>query len=144
MSFFKAMDVSSSGMRAQRFRVDVATSNLANAETTRGPDGGPWRRLDPILRSEPMDAGIGARPSNGSVATVGVTVAGVSRDDSGGRPIYNPDHPDADEQGFVMLPNVNPIHEVVNLTSASRSYEANATAFESVKMLARRALDLLR
>lgn len=142
MDFFSALRVSASGLSAERTRVNLATSNLANAESTRGPDGRLYRRLDPVLEAvglEPVSAA-----SVGGGAALGVQVSEVRRDDGPGRRVYSPGHPDADAQGFVELPNVNPIHEVVNLMSASKSYEANATAVETLKGMAQRALDIAR
>ena len=129
--FFSSLKISASGLIAQRARIEAASSNLANAETTRGPDGKPYRRIDPVF--EAVELGEGA----------GVRVAEVHRDGRPFRKVFNPDHPDADESGFVELPNVNPIHEIVNLMSARRSYEANATAFDTLKSMAARALEIL-
>jgi len=141
MSFLTALRIGASGLSAQRTRVDLATSNLANAETTRGADGQPYKRLDPVLEAVPFDAVLGAAAPEGSA---GVRVAQIAADTEPGRRVYSPSHPDADADGFVTLPNVDPIHEVVNLMSASRSYEANATAIETLKGMAQRALDIAR
>lgn len=140
MDFFSALRASASGLSAQRTRVNLATSNLANAESTRGPDGQPYRRLDPVLEALPFEA---ALDSQGSGAG-GVRIAEIVRDQEPGRKVYSPGHPDADGDGFVTFPNVDPIHEVVNLMSASRSYEANATAVETLKTMAQRAIDIGR
>ncbi|AKU93030.1 flagellar basal body rod protein FlgC [Vulgatibacter incomptus] len=141
MSFLTSLRIGASGLSAQRTRVDLATSNLANADTTRGPDGQPYRRLDPILEAVPFDQALGAAAPAGTAA---VRIAGIAADPEPGRRIHSPSHPDADADGFVTLPNVDPIHEVVNLMSASRSYEANATAIETLKGMAQRALDIAR
>jgi flagellar basal-body rod protein FlgC len=133
MSMLSSLNVAASGMSAERVRLDVASSNLANAETTRGPDGKPYARLDPVFESVAHDDG-----------SVGVQVAAINKDTTGPRPVYMPDHPDADANGYVQLPNVNPVHEVVNLMSAQRGYDANATAFETGKALMQRALDIVR
>src|SRR5512134_2255370 len=125
MDFLSALRVSASGLAAERVRVNLASSNLANAESTRGPDGQPYRRLDPVLEAVPFGDQLGAASDPG--APVGVKVAQVKVDETPGRRVYNPNHPDADPEGFVTLPNVNPVHEVVNLLSASRAYDANAT-----------------
>src|SRR5690349_9816314 len=114
MNVFTALQVSATGMAAERTRVNLASSNLANAETTKTAEGGPYRRLDPVFESEVIDDG----------GATGVRVAEVVRDESEGRPVYMPGHPDADGNGFVTLPNVNPVDEVVNLLSAQRGYEA--------------------
>lgn len=141
MDFFTALQISASGLAAERTRVDVATSNLANAESTRGPDGKPYQRLDPVLAAVPFESALGEAQGP---SPMGVTVAQVVKDETPGRRVYSPGHPDADPQGFVTFPNVNPIHEVVNLVSASRGYDANATAVETLKTMAQRALDITR
>jgi flagellar basal-body rod protein FlgC len=141
MDFLSALRISASGLAAERVRVSLASSNLANAESTRGPDGKPYQRLDPVLEAVPfgdqLARAAGAEPMS-------VRVAQVTRDQNPGRRVYDPSHPDADGQGFVTLPNVNPIHEVVNLMSASRAYDANASAVETLKTMAQRALDIAR
>jgi flagellar basal-body rod protein FlgC len=142
MDFFTALDVSGTGMSAERVRVNLASSNLANAETTRGPNGQAFRRLDPVFEAVPV---IGSDGQIGNPAEpAGVRVSQIVADPNPGKRIYSPGHPDADPQGFVTLPNVNPVHEVVNLLSASRSYEANATAVETLKQMAQRGLDITR
>ncbi|HEY7725667.1 MAG TPA: flagellar basal body rod protein FlgC [Anaeromyxobacteraceae bacterium] len=141
MDFLSALRVSASGLSAERTRVNVAASNLANAETTRTPEGGPYRRLDPVLEAvsfpDPLQG-------PGGVAPAGVRVAAIRQDPGPGRRVFSPSHPDADAQGFVVLPDVNPVHEVVNLLSASRAYDANAAAVETLKTMAGRALDIAR
>jgi flagellar basal-body rod protein FlgC len=139
VDFLSALRVSSSGLAAERVRVNLAASNLANAESTRGPDGEPYRRLDPVLESVPFGDQLAAAAS-----PVGVRVAEIAADAGPGRRVYSPQHPDADAEGFVTFPDVNPVHEVVNLMSASRAYEANAAAVETLKTMAQRALDIAR
>ena len=143
MDFLTALNVSASALSAERTRVNLAASNLANAETTRGPDGKPYRRLDPVMEAVPFEETLSAagQPATG---IAGVRVAEVAQDDSPGRRVYNPAHPDADPSGYVTLPNVNPVHEVVNLITAQRGYEANATAIDTLKTMASRALDITR
>jgi flagellar basal-body rod protein FlgC len=143
MDFLSALRVSASGLAAERTRVNLASSNLANAESTRGPDGLPYRRLDPVLESVSFEAQLGAASAAGD-APVGVRVAQVRADDAPGRRVFSPSHPDADADGFVTFPNVNPLHEVVNLLSASRAYDANATAIDTLKTMAQRGLDITR
>ncbi len=149
MDYFAAMKISGSGLAAQRTRVDIATSNLANVESTRGPDGGPYRRRDPILEAVPFaelvdGASASLERGDDGAAPEGVRVSGIAIDPTEGRRVYRPGHPDADPDGFVTMPNVDPVHEVVNLVSASRSYDANATALETLKTMAQRALDIAR
>lgn len=141
MDFFSALRISASGLSVQRTRVNLATSNLANAETTRGADGQPYRRLDPVLEAAPFDIGLAGGDPEGPM---GVRVAEIRQDPGPGRLVYSPDHPDANADGFVELPNVDPLHEVVNLMTASRSYEANATAVDTLKTMAQRALEIGR
>lgn len=149
MDFFTALQVSASGLTAERTRVDLAASNLANAESTRGPDGQPYKRRDPVLAPVSFDqqlslAGRGAGAAGAPAGAVGVQVLQIAEDQSGGKRVYSPGHPDADPDGFVTLPNVDPVHEVVNLISAQRGYDANATAVETLKTMAGRALDITR
>lgn len=139
LDFFTALDISASGLSAERTRVNAATSNLANAESTRGPDGKPYQRVDPVLEAVPFDAHLAAGEAAG-----GVKVAELRSDPAPGRRVYSPGHPDADPDGFVTFPNVNPIHEVVNLLSANKGYDANATAVDTLKSMAQRALDIAR
>ena len=141
MDFLSALRVSGSGLSAERVRVTLASSNLANAESTRGPDGQPYRRLDPVMESVAFgDALEGAA----GPAPVGVKVSRVQADEGPGRRVFSPNHPDADASGFVTFPDVNPVHEMVNLLSASRGYDANASAIETLKTMAQRALDIAR
>jgi flagellar basal-body rod protein FlgC len=144
MDFLSALRVSASGLSAERTRVNLAASNLANAESTRGPDGKPYARLDPVMRSVAFDAALAAPGAPGGGEVQGVEVAEIAKDQSPGRRVYSPSHPDADPDGFVTLPNVNPIHEVVNLMSAQKAYDANATAVDTLKTMAQRALDIAR
>jgi flagellar basal-body rod protein FlgC len=135
MGMFDALSISSTGMSAERLRMDVIAENLANAETTRTPEGGPYRRQEVVLEQ--------ASPSFGEVLG-GVRVAGIVSDSSPARRVYDPGHPDADKQGYVTLPNVNPVTEMTDLIDASRAYEANVTAMQSAKQMFSKTLDLLR
>jgi flagellar basal-body rod protein FlgC len=144
MDFLSALRISASGLAAERTRVNLAASNLANAESTRGPDGRPYRRLDPVLESVPFGERLDQAGGPAGAEALGVRVARVQQDPGPGRRVYSPSHPDADPQGFVTLPDVNPVHEVVNLLSASRAYDANATAVDTLKTMAQRALDIAR
>lgn len=144
MDFLSAIHVAASGLSAERTRVNLAASNLANAESTRGPDGRPYRRLDPVMEAVPFDAALGEAGAAGGGALAGVRVAEVAEDQSPGRRVYSPAHPDAGPDGYVTLPNVNPIHEVVNLMSAQKAYDANATSVDTLKTMAQRALEIAR
>jgi len=141
MDFLSALKISGSGLSAERVRVNLAASNLANAETTRGPDGKPYRRLDPVLEAVPFAEQLGAASGPGPAA---VRVREITQDDGPGRRVFSPSHPDADADGFVTLPDVNPINEVVNLLSAQKAYDANATAVDTLKTMAQRALEIAR
>ena len=144
MDFLTALRASGSGLSAERTRVNLASSNLANAETTRTAAGGPYKRIDPVFQAVALEApgGDSAGKVEGSEPPLGVRVAKIVADGTPGRKVYSPGHPDADPAGFVTFPNVNPIFEVVNLLSASRGYEANATAVETLKQMAQRGLDI--
>ncbi len=143
---FRAMDILSSGLQAQRLRLEVTAENLANAHTTRTPEGGPYLRKDPVFEAVLADAGTEGAGLDGSGPGLHkVQVADVVRDSSNVVTVHDPSHPDADPvTGNVRLPNVNVVHEMVNMMTASRSYEANATAFETLKQMANKAIDLGR
>jgi flagellar basal-body rod protein FlgC len=143
MDFMKSLTVSASGMSVQRTRVGLAASNLANVETTRAEDGtGPYRRLDAVVTPASFDDAIGDAMGDDGVR--GAEVMKVIADPTEGKLVHNPTHPDADENGFVRLPNVNPVQEMVNLMTAQRGYDANATAFETAKTMIQRGLDIVR
>jgi flagellar basal-body rod protein FlgC len=152
MSLFGALDISASGLTAERMRMDVTAENLANAQTTRGPNGGPYRRKDVVLQTAAGDGfrsalagAVGGMPGmGGSQQEGGVQVAGIAEDASPARRVYDPGHPDADGQGYVSLPNVNPVTEMVDLISASRAYEANVTAMQTAKAMFSKTFELLR
>ena len=133
MDLFTAMDISASGLRAQRTRLNVISSNIANANTTRTPEGGPYQRRDVMLRARTFDEELSA-----------VEVERVVSDASPGRRVYDPAHPDADEGGYLTLPNVNIMEEMVNLTGATRAFEANTTAIKAQKDIALKALTIGR
>lgn len=136
-----SLAVSASALAAERTRIEAAISNLANAESTRGPDGGPYRRRAVVLAADPINSFDAAL---GRAGAVGVRVAGVVEDDSPFPKRYQPSHPDADAAGFVSVPNVDPSEEVVDMMSAARSYQANLAAIGLVRDLVRQALDLAR
>ena len=142
MDFLTALHVSGTALSAERVRVNLASSNLVNAETTRDANGNMYRRLDPVFES--MRLGDASEISPEATGPMGVRVSRIVADSGPGRKVYSPGHPDADPDGFVTFPDVNPVHEVVNLLSASRSYDANATALETLKQMAARGLDITR
>jgi flagellar basal-body rod protein FlgC len=136
---FSAMEVAASGLTAERGRMNVIASNLANARTTRGEDGQPYRRLDPVFVARPV-APESADPVLRSLREV--QLEGVRPDPTPGEMVYDPGHPDANAQGYVQYPNVNTVTEMVNLMTASRAYEAGVTSIESLKAMARSALKI--
>lgn len=138
--FFSAMKIAGSGMAAQRTRLNVVASNLANAQTTRTAEGGPYKRKDPVFEAVPMPE---EDPQLGDNVQA-VRVAKIVQDTSQGKMVYDPDHPDANADGYVQLPNVEVVDEMVNMITATRSYAANATVLQSLKNMARRAIDLIR
>jgi flagellar basal-body rod protein FlgC len=142
MDFLTALRISGSGLSVERTRVNLASSNLANAETTRTAAGGPYKRLDPVIQAIPFAPALGE--AGAPTPAIDPVISSIVADNGPGRKVYSPGHPDADPEGFVTFPNVNPVHEVVNLMSASRSYEANATAIETLKTMAQRGLDIAR
>ncbi len=145
MSLFSALQVSASGMAAQRTRVELLVQNIANSETTRTPDGGPYRRRDAVFTSEPEMAPFGALlAGNLSEPLSGVRVAEVVVDDSEPEMRYAPGHPDADANGYVAFPRIHPVEDMVDLTAAVRSYQANLAAMGAVKDMMRRSMDLLK
>jgi flagellar basal-body rod protein FlgC len=145
MSLFNAIAVSASGLEAQRTRAELITENLANADTTRTPGGGPYRRKDAVFSAEPIAQSFSSilAEANGS-SLDGVSVNEISIDDSAPDRRYLPGHPDADAQGYVAFPHINPAEEMVDLMSASRGYQANVAAISSVKDMIARSIDLFR
>jgi flagellar basal-body rod protein FlgC len=136
-----AIDASASALSAERMRIEVAVSNLANAESTRGPDGRPYRRRDVILAAQPNESFDAAL---GRASAVGVRVAGIVEDASEARRRYEPSHPDADAEGYVSLPNVDSAEEMVDMVGAARAYQANLTAISLIRELVQRALEIGR
>jgi flagellar basal-body rod protein FlgC len=136
---FSAMDVAASGLSAERGRMNVIASNLANAHTTKGPDGTAYRRLDPVFVSKGVAPG-SFDPVLRNVKEV--ELAGVRPDTAPGQLVYDPGHPDANAQGYVEYPNVNVVTEMVNLMTASRAYEAGVTSIETLKSMAKAAIKI--
>jgi flagellar basal-body rod protein FlgC len=132
-----AISASASALNAERTRMEAAVSNLANAESTRGPDGQPYRRRDVVLSTAPQSFS----DALGQASASGVQ-AGVVEDQAPFRRRYDPSHPDADGEGFVALPNVDTPEEMVNMLSASRAYQANLTAIGLLRDMVQKSLDL--
>ncbi|HUI55976.1 MAG TPA: flagellar basal body rod protein FlgC [Bryobacteraceae bacterium] len=146
MSLFSALTVSASGMAAQRTRAALLVENIANSETTRTPEGGPYRRKDAIFSSEQVGSAFGSEleAQLGGQQLTGVRVADISVDMRDPEKRYLPGHPDADANGYVSIPRVNPAEDMVDLIGADRSYQANVSAMSAVKDMIQRSIDLLR
>lgn len=145
MDFFSSMRVSASGLDAQTKRMNTISSNIANAETTESEDGGPYRRKDPILQATTDRENFGEILQNELDEHVqGVLVTDVHQDERPPRLVYNPSHPQANEEGYVAMPNVNTVEEMANMISAQRAYEANITALGAAKSMASKALEIGR
>ncbi len=136
-----ALGASASALTAERTRIEVAVSNMANAESTRGADGQPYRRRDVVLASTPSDT---FEDALGSAGAVGVQVAQIVEDRAPFQRRYDPSHPDADADGFVAMPNVDTSTDMVDMLSASRAYQANLTAIGLIRDLVQKALDLAK
>jgi flagellar basal-body rod protein FlgC len=131
---FGQLDISASGMAAERLRMQVTAENLANANSTKGSDGQPYRRKSVTLQEAPsFESVLG-----------GVEATGISEDRTSGRRVYDPANPDADSGGYVTLPNVDSVTEMVDLITASRGYDANVQALNAAKQMFQKALDILR
>ena len=163
MAYLSDFDISGYGLSAQRFRMNVISSNIANANTTRTAEGGPYRRREVIFKASEFDKLLNEQinkdnnlleyenplndPSsqkNASPVIQSVVVDKVVRDDKDFRMKYDPSHPDANDEGYVAYPNVNPVIEMADLIEATRAYQANVSAFTSAKTIAQSAIDLLR
>lgn len=145
MSLFTLLSVSASGMAAQRKRAELLVENLANAETTRTPEGGPYRRKDVVFEARPVAAEFASIfHSLSAPAVAGVRVAEVVVDAREPEKRYLPGHPDADADGYVAFPRVSPAEDMVDLLNATRSYGANVAAISAAKEMIQRSLDLMR
>lgn len=141
MSLFSTLRISSSGLTANRLWLDTISSNIANANTTRTPEGGPYRRLDLALapQGQSFSEYLGGAAA---AAGKGVQVVGIVKDGSAPRMVYNPSHPDANKDGFVAMPNINIVTEMVNMVAAQRAYEANVTVIGTAKSMAMKAMEI--
>ena len=147
MGLFDAINAAGSGLTAERLRMDVTAENLANANTTRTANGGAYRRKVVVLEQQGAGGAFGnqlAAEMRRGQKPSGVQVAGIAEDTTPNKRIYEPGHPDADAQGYVERPNVDSVTEMVDLISASRTYEANVTAMQTAKVLFNKTLELLR
>ena len=163
MAYLSDFDISGYGLSAQRFRMNVISSNIANANTTRTAEGGPYRRREVIFKATDFDKLLNEQinkdnnflkyenplndpssPEEAKPAIQSVVVDKVVRDDKDFRMKYDPSHPDANAEGYVAYPNVNPVIEMADLIEATRAYQANVSAFTSAKTIAQSAIDLVR
>ncbi|OKY09845.1 flagellar basal body rod protein FlgC [Campylobacter jejuni] len=163
MAYLSDFDISGYGLSAQRFRMNVISSNIANANTTRTAEGGPYRRREVIFKATDFDKLLNEQinkdnnflkyenplndpssPEEAKPAIQSVVVDKVVRDDKDFRMKYDPSHPDANAEGYVAYPNVNPVIEMADLIETTRAYQANVSAFTSAKTIAQSAIDLLR
>ena len=163
MSYLSDFDISGYGLSAQRFRMNIISSNIANANTTRTAEGGPYRRREVIFKAQEFDNALNdviAKQNNmleysnplddeflqtdGKPAIMSVVVDKVVRDDSDFKMKYDPSHPDANAKGYVAYPNINPVIEMADLIEATRAYQANVAAFESSRTIANSAIDMMR
>lgn len=145
MSLFDSLSVSASGMSAQRFRTELLAQNIANSETTRTDEGGPYKRQDAVFQSAGVTSPFASAFQNLlDGGGTGVAVSEVQIDDKEPIKRYIPGHPDADAKGYVSFPNFSPIEEMVDLSNASRSFGANVTAMNAVKDMISKSIDILR
>jgi flagellar basal-body rod protein FlgC len=141
MDFLTALHISSTGLTAQRTRMNVIATNLANLNTTRTAEGLPYRRQMAVVKSEPLND-FGSVLNAQQEALAGATVDDIVEDKTPFRQVYNPGHPDADEMGYVSFPNVNVVTETTDMMLVRRAYEANVTAISATKKMALKALEL--
>jgi flagellar basal-body rod protein FlgC len=163
MAYLSDFDISGYGLSAQRFRMNVISNNIANANTTRTAEGGPYRRKEVVFRAVEFDKALNSEleksnqfleyenPLNeellhrdGKPAIMKVIVDKVVRDDTPFKLKFDPTHPDADAKGYVAYPNINPVIEMADLIEATRAYQANVSAFQSAKTIANSAIDMMR
>lgn len=148
MSMFGGLEISGSALTAQRLRMNVTAENIANAETTKGADGNPYRRKEVTLRSVGHDGTFGSQLNRAmgtsGVAPGGVQATAITEDATNGKLVYDPTHPDANEEGYLRMPNVDTVTEMTDLIDAQRAYEANVTAMTAAKQMFAKTLEILR
>lgn len=144
MSFFKAMNISSSGLAAQRVRMNVLSSNLANANTTRTPEGGPYKREDVVFSATNVSDFENMLDEDWGTELKKVQVVDIHKDTKAPRMVLDPSHPDANAEGYVAMPNIQTMTEMVNMIAATRAFEANTTALNSAKAMANTAIEIGR
>ena len=144
MSLFSSLSVSASGMAAQRTRAELLVENIANSETTRTAEGGPYRRKDVVFSSDTVNSPFSTELESQMNAMTGVRVSDITVDTRAPERRYMPGHPDADQDGYVAMPRVNPAEDMVDLMGANRSYQANVSAMSAIKDMIQHSIDLLR
>ena len=145
MAFLNSLNIAGSGLTAERQRLDIVAENITNLNTTRTESGGPYRRKLVVFQAvDSQSFRFILNKKLGRTNSPGVVVTQIIEDQAPFNPVYNPEHPDADENGYVMMPNVDLIKETVDGMAATRAYEANITALNAIKMMAQRALDIGR
>ncbi len=144
MGAFSAMNISATGMTAEQLRIDIISQNIANAHSTRGDDGNVYRRKTVIMSEKRQTAFGNVLETCMGRAYSGVKVTAIATDLSDLKMVYDPDNPDADENGYVSYPNVDTVQEMTDMIDASRSYEASVTAFQSAKSMAQKGLELMQ
>ncbi len=144
MGFLDSLDISASGMTAERLRMDVIANNLANVNTTRTPGGGPFRREEVVLTPGTSSFGDALSAATGGAGGYlgGVQVSAIVPDQTPFKRVYDPGHPDADAQGYVSMPNIDTVTEMVDMMGASRAYEANVSAVDALKSMAEKAIQI--
>lgn len=146
MNLFGVMEVSGSALQAERLRAEVVASNMANAETTRTPEGGPYHRQHVVFQSQAPGEGsfAGQLLSQGDGEIGGVEISAVVSDQGTGLRRYDPQHPDADKDGYVLYPDINPLTEMVDLMGATRAFGLNSSAVQATKNMISSSLDILK
>lgn len=144
MSFLQSLNISGSGLTAQRFRMDVISENIANIDSTRTQDGGPYRRKMVVLSAKNNFKNMLVNNLTNHEISGGVEVLDIVEDQSEFKLVYNPEHPDADEEGYVSMPNVDSLKETVDMMEAYRAYQANITSLNTLKQMAVKALEIGR
>lgn len=145
MDLFTSMQTSSTALTAERTRMNLVSSNLANANTTRTSEGGPYRRKDAVFTATPVPGGFGSTLYRAAREQIRqVTVTEIREDQKPPRMQFDPSHPDADQQGYVAMPNVNVVEEMADMINATRAYEANVMAAQAAKNMALKTLEIGR
>lgn len=150
MSFLRTLDISASALTAERFRMDIIAQNMSNINTTQTPEGGPYRRKMVVFQERQLnfrsalDRAAAQQSLGTNVSGGGVRVPRVMEDPADLIPVYSPSHPDADEEGYVMMPNVDRTKEMVDMMAANRSYEANITVLNVIKSMAMKASEITK